>query len=276
MLELTAPLTSLHISVAAGVWNLHREYEAREDHPYKYGYGMLMHSGYHYVDLLTQFLSLNKLIFPHDTLTLTLSSFVAYPSDQNDRIPKEFSEDFDDNRPDWALLPLNSTKYGETDITTAFCLKNKNSGRTITVGTISLEQTTPSIRSWKELPADTYNKNGRTSSVNLEAQLSTLHSMNVQCLDIPTGVNLQIDRIGAFARVSTRTNANILTDKEYISVKTFSGLFNIDSGRQLMSSWLNCEENKSLLKDHSCAMRTVQAIAMTTQKPGYPITFDLV
>ena len=110
MLELAAPLTSFHISIAGGVWNMHREYEAREDHPYKYGYGMLMHSGYHYVDLLTQFLSLNRLIFPNNTLTLTLSSFVAYPSDQNDRIPKGFSESFDDNRPDWALLPLNSAE----------------------------------------------------------------------------------------------------------------------------------------------------------------------
>ena len=100
--------------------------------------------------------------------------------------------------------------------------------------------------------------------------------MNVQCFDVPIGSDMQIDRIGAFARVSTRTNATILKDKKYVSVKTFSGYFNIDSSCQLMSNWLNCEENKSLLKDHIFVMRTIQAIAMTIQKPGNPITLDLV
>jgi hypothetical protein len=276
MLELEAPLTSLHFRTAGGVWNLHREYESREDHPYKYGYGMLMHGAYHYIDLVSQFLTLNKLVFPNNKFTLTLSSFVAYPTDQNERISKKFSEDFDDNRPDWHSTTSNSTKYGETDITTIFCLKNKENGKTITLGTISLEQTTPSIRSWKDIPEDIYNKNGRISSVDLEAQLSTLHSVNVQCFDVPVRINQHVDRIDAFARVSTRTNASLLKDKEYSSTKTFTGLFHSDSNRQLMYRWLNGDENRSLLKDHMSPMRITKVIALTIQKPGYPITIDFM
>ena len=48
------PLTSFHLRAAGGVWNLQREFESRDDHPYKYGYGMMMHGAYHYVDLATQ------------------------------------------------------------------------------------------------------------------------------------------------------------------------------------------------------------------------------
>jgi hypothetical protein len=279
MIELQAPLTSLHLRHAGGVWNLHREYEYREDHPYKYGYGMIMHGGYHYIDLIAQFLQLNQLIFPNTGFTLTLSSYVAYPSDQNNRISKIFSERFDDNCPDWASIGENSSKYGETDVTTTFCLKEKLSGRTITLGTISLEQTTPSVRSWKDFPKGIYNKNGRVSKVDLEVHLSTLHSVNVQCFDVPTK-NIkdnvkEVDRIDAFAQVSTRSNASLLPDEEYNTFETFSGLFHSDSNRELMTRWLLDQEERSQLQEHLPTMRLTQALAMSIQEPGFPVTIDL-
>ena len=276
MVELGAPLTSFHFRHAGGVWNLHREYESREDHPYKDGYGMIMHGGYHYIDLAVQFLRLNKLIFPETAFSLTMSSYVAYPADQNDRIPKKFSENFDDNCPDWSSIEPNSSKYGETDVVTSFCLKNKDTGRVLTVGTISLEQTTPSIRTWKDIPTGIYNKNGRVSSVEFEAQLSTLHSVNVQCFDVPIRANKEVDRIDAFARITTRTNASLLRGEEYNAEETHSGLFHSDSNRQLMAMWLKNEEHKSQLFQHAPVMRMLQALATSIKKPGYPITFDFI
>lgn len=275
MLELEAPLTSFHIRVAEGVWNLHKEYESREDHPYKYGYGMLLHGAYHYVDLMAQFLNLNKLIFPTKTFTLTISSFTAHPSDQNDRIPKKFSEKFDDNKPNWHSL-AQSIRYGETDITSIFCMKDKETEKNITLGTISLEQTTQSIRSWKDAPHDLYNKNGRISNVNLDADLSTLYSINVRCFDSPTHINQDVDKIGISARIHEKTNAALLNNKEYSSVKNFADLSRNDSNRQLMLKWLKNEEYKSLLKNHVLTMRIIQAIAMTIKQPGYPVTFDFI
>ncbi|TSC52321.1 MAG: hypothetical protein LiPW41_532 [Parcubacteria group bacterium LiPW_41] len=272
MVQLEAPITSLHFRTAGGVWNLHKEYEEREDHPYKYGYGMLMHGAYHYVDLITQFLDLNKIIFPNDTFTLTLSSFGAYPFDQNDRISKKISRDFCDDKPDF----ISSKKYGETDITTTFCLKNKSTGKVITLGTISLEQTTPSIRTWKDLPIDEYNKNGRISSVDLEVQLSVLHSVHVQCFDVPIEVNNKVEKIDAFARVTTRTNASLLKDEKHNSEETFSGLFHSDSNRALLSAWLEGKENKSQIHKHIVPMKVIQAIAVSLENPGHPITFDYI
>jgi hypothetical protein len=275
MIEFGAPLTSFHFRHAGGVWNLHREYESREDHPYKDGYGMIMHGGYHYIDLAVQFLKLNKLIFSDTIFSLTMSSYAAYPADQNDRIPKKFSEDFDDNCPDWSSLESNSSKYGETDVVTSFCLKNKDTRKVLTVGTISLEQTTPSIRTWKNIPPGMYNKNGRISSIEFEAQLSTLHSVNVQCFDVPIRANKEVDRIDAFARVSTRTNASLLQGEEYNKEETHNGLFHSDSNRKLMSMWLQSEEHRSQLTDHIPTMRMVQYLATSIKNPGHPITFDL-
>lgn len=275
MLELQQPITSFHFRTAGGVWNLHREYESREDHPYKYGYGMIMHGGYHYIDLTTQFLELNKLIYPEEELIVTLSSFGAYPQDQNKRISSKISEMFDDNKPEWGLDNQTNSLYGETDITTSFCVKLKKSGRIITLGTISLEQTTPSVRNWDEFPEGVYNKNGRTSFVDFEAQLSTLHTVNVQCWDVPVKNLKEVERIDAFARVSTRTNASLLKGQEYTSSKSFDGLFHSDSNRALMTNWLlDCEE-KSTLKTHLSVMKFTQALSESLREPGFPIEFSL-
>ncbi|PIN93972.1 hypothetical protein COU54_00900 [Candidatus Pacearchaeota archaeon CG10_big_fil_rev_8_21_14_0_10_31_24] len=143
VIELEAPITSFHLRTASGVWNLYREYESREDHPYKYGYGMLMHGSYHYVDLMAQFLELNKLIYPNDDFYLDITSYVAYPEDQRCRIPKKFSENFLDNAPGWSNKKSGSNEYGETDIVSVFCLRAKKNNKILTLGSISLEQTTP-------------------------------------------------------------------------------------------------------------------------------------
>lgn len=275
MTELKAPLTSFHLRTSSGVWNLYKEYENREDHPYKYGYGMLMHGAYHYIDLMAQFLELNKLIFPNDHFSLTLSSFVAYPSDQGGRIPKMFSQNFEDRQPKWAKKSSLMAGYGETDTTTTFCLKSKKTGKVITVGTISLEQTTPSIRSWKDLTTNFYNKNGRVSCTDIEAQLSTLFSIHGRSFKVPVSVNQQVVKIDNHAKVSTRTNASLLKGQEFNTTKIFDNFTNSSSNRELMTAWFKGNENKSLLIFHLPAMRILQAIALSIRKPGYPITCDL-
>src|SRR3990167_6149197 len=40
-------------------WNSIQEFSTEEAHPYKYGYGKLLHSGYHYIDLFCWFSQLN-------------------------------------------------------------------------------------------------------------------------------------------------------------------------------------------------------------------------
>lgn len=275
IVELQAPLTSFHLRTASGVWNFYREYESREDHPYKYGYGMLMHGAYHYIDLTAQFLELNKIIYPEDNFSLELTSYVAYPEDQKDRIPKKFSKDFEDNAPEWANKKSGSNKYGETDVVSIFCLRSKNTGKSLTLGTLSLEQTTPSVRSWKDIPDGFYNKNGRVSCTDIEAQLSTLYSIHGRSFKVPKVVNGEIVQIDNYAQVQTRANAAVLKNEKYNSEKIFSNFFNSDSNRKLMTAWLQGKEEKSQLEKHFPAMKITQAIALSLKKPGYPVVISL-
>ena len=50
MSEYAIPVSYIDIYHADGAWSLPHEFQ-KENHPYKYGYGKLMHSGYHFVDL---------------------------------------------------------------------------------------------------------------------------------------------------------------------------------------------------------------------------------
>lgn len=272
ILKYEAPLTSLHLRFAAGVWNTHIEYENREDHPYKYGYGMLMHGAYHYVDVIAQLLLLNYLIFPHDTLQLTLSSYGGFPADQNDRISKKFSALFDDNKPYWAAKSKHKTDYGETDIVTSFHLFNITTNKVITLGTMSFEQTTPSIRTWKDIPVEIYNKNGRIAYADLEAQLGTLFSLNLKCFDVPT--KGEIDHIKAFARIETRANDPLLADEKFYTKEEFNDVSHNISNRELISNWLAGKEKKSTLQNHFVVMKILQSLAESIKNPGYPVSFN--
>jgi len=275
MLELGAPLTSLHLRAAGGVWNLHREYEEREDHPYKYGYGMLMHGAYHYVDIASQLIALNRAIFPSAQLSLTLSAFSAFPCDQSHRIPRRYAAEFDDDLPGWSESGMNRARFGETDVVSSFCVRDTEADKTVMVGTLSFEQTTPSIRHWKEIPEGMYNKNGRTSLVDVEAQLSTLHAVNVRVFDLPVRAGADVDRIDAFARIETRTNASVLPSEDFNATESFGGLFHSDSNRALMREWLAGTEQRSLLADHVLPMRITLALASSLRTPGLPLTIDL-
>lgn len=54
------PINKISISHSDGNWNMPSEVIFRENHPYKYGYGKMMHSGYHFIDLLSWFMEINK------------------------------------------------------------------------------------------------------------------------------------------------------------------------------------------------------------------------
>jgi len=270
VLRYAAPATSFHLRTAGGVWNLHREYESREDHPYKYGYGMIMHGGYHYIDLSAQFLALNRLALPNAEFSLSIVGFAAFPGDQVERLPRTFSEAFDDYDTDWS--DRNShVQFGETDVTATFCLRDEKTGRVVTVGTISLEQTTPSIRCWKDMPPGLYNKNGRTFAADLEVQLSTLHALNVKAFDVPIQCDGSIERIELATQVSSRSNALMLDDELFNETMTFEGLNNSDSNRCLMRNWLRGTENRSRLEDHFATMQLTQSLCEAVAEPGRQI-----
>ncbi len=56
------PITYFHIFHSDGSWNMPNEFVGRENHPYKYGYGKIMHSGYHFVDIVSRIIESNQRI----------------------------------------------------------------------------------------------------------------------------------------------------------------------------------------------------------------------
>lgn len=274
VLKYNAPITSFHLNTSSGVWNLYREYESREDHPYKYGYGMLMHGAYHYIDLMVQFLELNKIVYPKMDFILEVSSLAAYPEDQQIRIPKKYNELFKDYPPNWAAKTRSNT-YGETDIVSIFSLKDKKTRKVLTVGSIALEQTTPSIRSWDNIPENLYNKNGRVSCTNIEVQISTLYSIFGRSFKVPKKTGRKVVQVENFAEVKTRANASLLQDEEYNTDRVFNNFFNSNSNKKLMTAWFQGREDKSKLENHYPVMKVVQALAESLKKPGKKIVIDL-
>ena len=52
------PITNIEIFHSDGAWEFPHDMD-KENHPYKYGYGKLFHSGYHFIDLLSDFIKIN-------------------------------------------------------------------------------------------------------------------------------------------------------------------------------------------------------------------------
>ena len=57
--EYQVPITYIDIYHCDGNWEMMHDIE-KENHPYKYGYGKLFHSGYHFIDLLSDFIKINN------------------------------------------------------------------------------------------------------------------------------------------------------------------------------------------------------------------------
>ncbi len=114
------PITSIDIHFAGGVWNLPQEYVDRENHPFKYGYGILLHSGYHYVDLLVRLLSLNHILNPDCTPERQLHWLSSKPLDQIQSIGEAgYSHLLSPKEIETAFSPpfiKQLETYGETDV----------------------------------------------------------------------------------------------------------------------------------------------------------------
>ena len=160
--EYNMPITHIDMSDGGGVWPLPLEFLTRENHPYKYGYGIILHTGFHYIDLLLHYQSINHLIgFKEDKINL--HSFGTTPFDVLHQIPQKvyeslflgenFSQEFEN-------IPWQDyKKYGCLDVITN--LQFEQDGAVITQATLNILQNTLSSRSERASPKDLYLKMGR-------------------------------------------------------------------------------------------------------------------
>lgn len=175
--EYNVPITYIDIYHSDGMWNMPNEFFSRENHPYKYGYGKLFHSGYHFVDILTWLLECNNII-DNKINNAKIYTSVFKPNDFFTTInEKTYLKLFNTKKFNDILKNKESVKnFGELDIHSMIDFKADND--IITHCTFNLLQSGFSRRAWLDLPKDTYKSNGRVRHERINIQLGPL--LNVQ------------------------------------------------------------------------------------------------
>lgn len=279
MKRLQVPVTSIHLKTASGVWNLPYEYSLREDHPYKFGYGMLMHGAYHYIDIFTRMLLLNRMFYKGKDMILELCGFSAFPSDQPVRIPNSVSARLKDYIPDFGEIDKDYL-YGENDIIASCVLKLKSTDQVICLGSLCLEQSTPGMRSWGPFPDIPYNINGRLHCTDLDVRLSTLFSVNANVVKTPIGarVNKKDLRGKNTANVTVRSNADVTGTQEFyreeIITKPYGKSFSYCSESEIFLRWIRGERTFSELPSHLATIAVLQALTHLVKNNGKKVQIN--
>jgi hypothetical protein len=185
--EYRVPVTGVNIHFAGGTWMMPREYVGDERHPYKYGYGLLLHSGYHFVDLLAQICALNRQLFDVNLDDVRVTAQARGPGtflravDRNTRA-KWLKDGICDSEADEGLLS-SLAKMGETDVMATGELYSK--GHAVTNFALALTDMSASGRRSHATPADRYLGGGRLRQERVTIHLGPLCSIFVSSDAMP-------------------------------------------------------------------------------------------
>lgn len=174
------PVTSLDVYHCDGTWNMPGEFLSRENHPYKYGYGKLLHSGYHFIDLVSWLLQVNEQLPTKHADNVQLYAAAVRPYDFLSVIDNDdYARLFPSHRHAGLLSNLSTSdleQMGELDCYSVMQFRKGSS--TMTTCTLNLLQTGYSRRAWMDLPEDTYKGNGRVRHERMNVHVGPL--MNIQ------------------------------------------------------------------------------------------------
>lgn len=164
------PVTSLQIHHADGMWVLPSEWE-RDYHPYKFGFGKLFHSGYHFIDLMA--VLLRSTLRQHRVSDIEVAAKATFPSD---------------SLAVWAnhpLLPadkrqasmLDRSRYGEHDVFALLDFSNEE--HTVCVAELALLQNSLSDRDPGAVVKNPYKGTGRVRHERVDLKLASLLDIQV-------------------------------------------------------------------------------------------------
>ena len=174
------PITYIDIYHCDGNWEMPHDLD-KENHPYKYGYGKLYHSGYHFIDLLAELIKLNNLT--DDSKRITYGKMYGNTFTPNDEKTVFNANDFQNifgikelSEPYSSLKDIDYSKYGEKNYYGNIGFYNCDN-KMITTATINLLHYGFSRRGWFE-SRDYYKKNGRIRHERINIQVGPL--LNIQ------------------------------------------------------------------------------------------------
>ncbi len=269
------PITYIDIYHNDGMWVMPNEFLSRENHPYKYGYGKLFHSGYHFIDLLTWLLEVNQLTTSKDINNCEMYVSTYNPSDflnvmNNDNYKlifntEKFNEIFEEEKNN------NIYKdYGEIDFHSI--LNFKQNDKIITNCSLNLMQSGFSKRSWIDLPKDIYKGNGRIRHERLNINVGPLLNIQIhsyQAYEINDSEQFLNNHIGSVEHfdIYIFRNSKIIGGKsfELIDIATLSDKdkeffngYNEKARENCFLSFLNNSNCDSDLLNHKNSIEIVQ------------------
>ncbi|UPJ47798.1 hypothetical protein IVB30_31970 [Bradyrhizobium sp. 200] len=202
--HLGTPITYIGFEHHEGVWNTEEEILSREDHPYRYGYGMLCHSGYHHVDILASLLAHNEDTF--GSLAVELDVHRATAADQLRQIGPDPVRRLRGPAPLPGRVPPPPF-WGETDLVSAGAARRCGSFDTVCLFRLDLLPTSVSLRNWRQLPRNVYNTNGRYASEAIRLNIGPFAAIEARILKRPHLGHRRspaIDQAGAHHAVAER------------------------------------------------------------------------
>lgn len=229
--EYNIPITYLDIYHNDGMWNMPSEFIERENHPYKYGYGKLFHSGYHFIDLMAWLLEINRQAKGKQIDNAEMYVSTLKPSDffnvfnnydyKNILRTNKFEKILTSNIEEFK-------KYGEIDFHSIINFKQEDN--IITNCSLNLMQSGFSRRAWSELPQDTYKANGRIRHERINVQVGPLLDIQVhsyQAYEIADREKINSQDVGGVEHfdIYVFRNSELIGGKpfEKINMATISG-----------------------------------------------------
>ena len=272
------PITYIDIYHCSGTWEILHDLN-KENHPYKYGYGKLFHSGYHFIDLLAELLKINENLSKSKKLkTGKVYNNYFTPEDELSVFNKN---DYTKMFPNQTLPSVYNEKntnlkgYGEKNYYGLLSFYNENN-RLITTVNMNLLHYGFSRRGWID-SRDFYKSNGRIRHEKINIQVGSLMNIQVhsyQSKEISERKKLleEINTGGLeHFDIDIYRNVELIGGKAYERIRLcdlyddinqahFNG-YNEYSREECLTEFLNNSSAKSDLNKHQLAMNILYSVS---------------
>ena len=165
------PATHFNYYHGEGMWNMPDEFYSRENHPYKYGYGALFHTAYHFIDLIDYFMSVNDQLCENRCDAADLAISIVNPSDVCRMVGEKAYEDLIGVHSLHQYME-NMGSMGEVDL--QMLINLYASDALAATCNLDIRQSDYSARKSRILPEDLFRGNGRIYHELLEIEVPHL------------------------------------------------------------------------------------------------------
>lgn len=272
LLQCRLPITHIEISDACGIWTFPQEYAQLENHPHKYGYGVLLHTGFHYIDLLTHFEQLNHLLgYQEDNIIVNACGTTPYDvlhqmtaANYNHLFhTDQFTQEF--NQLDWNAYK----QYGFLDLLSSFQFMKGDA--VITQASLTMIQNSLSSRTQPVNPLNFHQGvSGKQTLTHIGIFIGPLFYARLSYCQ-PT--EFTEEKPMCFYGVEFYRNSRLIGGKPYqrqifkdfveLPYLAYPVTLNYISKEQIVLNWL---KGKSPQTDFSCYSRPIYLISRVFEK----------